>query len=111
MQTLAERTAHWLEGSPRKSRWKVASEPEFSTDGRLIPDLSGRDSRRASVTGSKRLPAAVFSKLKSWQKKGGTAIIRPLHTCMQRALLFHRSFRRKRCFDYVHLNRQMENIW
>lgn len=77
MQTLAERTAHWLEGSPRKSRWKVASEPEFSTDERLIPDLSGRDSRRASVTGFKRLPAAGFV-LKSWQKKGGTAIIRPL---------------------------------
>ena len=68
MQTLAERTAHWLEGSPRKSRWKVASEPEFSTDERLIPDLSGRDSRRASVTGFKRLPAAGFV-LKSWQKK------------------------------------------
>lgn len=110
MQTLAERTAHWLEGSPRKSRWKVASEPEFSTDERLIPDLFGRDSRRASVTGFKRLPAAGFV-LKSWQKKGGTAIIRPLHTCMQRVLLFHRSFRRKRCFDYVHSNQQMEHIW
>ena len=110
MQTLAERTAHWLEGSPRTSRWKVASEPEFSTDERLIPDLSGRDSRRASVTGFKRLPAAGFV-LKSWQKKGGTAIIRPLHTCMQRVLLFHRSFRRKRCFDYVHSNQQMEHIW
>lgn len=110
MQTLAERTAHWLEGSPRKSRWKVASEPEFSTDECLIPGLSGRDSRRASVTGFKRLPAAGFV-LKSWQKKGGTAMIRPLHTCMQRVLLFHRSFRRKRCFDYVHSNQQMEHIW
>ena len=75
-----------------------------------MEDLSGRDSRRASVTGFKRLPAAGFV-LKSWQKKGGTAIIRPLHTCMQRVLLFHRSFRRKRCFDYVHSNRQMEHIW
>ncbi len=79
MQTLAERTAHWLEGSLRKSRWKVASEPEFSTNQRLIPGLFGRDSRRASVIGSKRLPAAGFFRPKSWQKKGGTAIIRPLH--------------------------------
>lgn len=69
MQTLVERTAHWLEGGPRKSRWKVASEPEFSTNQRLIPGLFGRDSRRASVTGSKRLPAAGFFSVEKLAEK------------------------------------------